>query len=251
MKIDEEYSQNVPRYVETPTAKKIIDLLEYACYVPTIGVIYGGAGVGKTTTLKHYAENRPNDTWVVTAAQARRTTAAILAELVDSSGTGLFGFRTDSLFREAKAMIRRGLEWSNRKGLLIVDEAQHLETPAFDALRAFYDEVGIGIVYVGNEEVYSRIRGKKRSQLAQIYSRVSRRLPISAPTPEDVDAILEAQGITGREERAFCQMIGTSPGGLRSLNNVIILAKLLAKKSGSAIDVNILKVAATESGIFG
>ena len=139
--------------------------MDYARFAPTIAVIYGGAGVGKTTALRHYAKTRPR-TWLVTAAVARKTTSAILMALVESPGLRGFAYRVDSLYSEALVLMGRSRD-DEANGLLIIDEAQHLETPAFDAIRAFHDEAKIGIAYAGNEEVYSRIHGKKRSRLPQ------------------------------------------------------------------------------------
>jgi len=133
--------------------------------------------------------------------------------------------------------------------LLIIDEAQHLETPVFDAVRAFYDDAGIGIAYVGNEEVYSRIHGKKQSRLPQVFSRVGMRVRVEKSMPEDADAILEAHGIFGREERQYAQLVAATQGGLRSLTNVIHIGKLLALDSGGQVSARLLKAAAVQCGI--
>lgn len=58
-----------PEWIETPTAKKITSVLTYAQLAGDIAVIYGGAGLGKTCTLKAYAEQSPN-VWVVTMSPA-------------------------------------------------------------------------------------------------------------------------------------------------------------------------------------
>jgi DNA transposition AAA+ family ATPase len=238
-----------PGFVETPTARRIIEVLDYARYAPCIAVIYGGAGVGKTTTLNHYADTRRR-TWTVTAAQALRTTSAILMELVEEHTERRgFPYRVDSLFKEALTMMRRG-EFESINSLLLVDEAQHLDTPTFDAIRALHDMAGIGIVYVGNEEVYSRIYGKKKSRLPQIYSRVGKRLHIEHSAPEDADAILEAHGITGREERRYAQMIAATPGGLRQLSGLIRDCKFLTADSRAPITLDMLQEAAKDCGFL-
>lgn len=238
-----------PGYVETPTARKIVDALDYSRYSPTIAVVYGGAGVGKTTALDHYAQTRPR-TWMITAAQALRTPLAILMELVgDTHGRGGFAYRLDALFKEAKDEMRR-TEYQTINGLLLVDEAQHLDTPVFDAIRSLHDQAGIGIVYAGNEEVYDRIHGKKKSRLPQIYSRVGMRLHIAGSTPEDADAFLEAYGVKGREERKYAQAIAATPGGLRGLRNLIRYARLTAADRCAPITIDMLKEAAMDCGIF-
>lgn len=238
-----------PPWVETPTAKKVMDALDYARYTPTIAVIYGSAGVGKTKALEHFAETRRN-TWLVTASPCCHTTTSILGELMDKLGAYGSAQRADVLFREALRRMKNPINLeSDINGLLIIDEAQHMRPPAYDTFRAFLDQAGIGIAYAGNEEVYSRIGGKKKSRLPQISSRVGIRVKLSQPEPEDVDMIMEAHGISGRKEREYCQWVASRDGGLRLLDYVIRPAKLSAMSENTAVNVYMLKVAGNVLGI--
>jgi len=59
------------------------------------------------------------------------------------------------------------------KGLLIVDEAQHLPVSGLDAVRSIHDATGCGLALLGNESVYARITGGARqAHFAQLFSRV-------------------------------------------------------------------------------
>ncbi|TAN50300.1 MAG: hypothetical protein EPN21_09255 [Methylococcaceae bacterium] len=240
---------NSPPWVETPTAVKIMDALDYARYTPTIAVIYGSAGVGKTKALGHFAETRPN-TWLVTASPCCHTTTSILGELLDRFDAYGSAQRADVLYREALRCVRnRTRVDSDINGLLIIDEAQHLKPPAYDTIRAFLDQADVGIAYAGNEEMYSRIGGKKKSSLPQISSRVGIRVKLSQPEPGDVDMIMEAHGISGRKEREYCQWVASLDGGLRLLDHVIRPAKLSAMSENTAVSVSMLKAAGKVLGI--
>ena len=46
-------------YVETGTAKKMKGWLGLAAWLGQLGIVYGGAGLGKTTVLKQYAATNP------------------------------------------------------------------------------------------------------------------------------------------------------------------------------------------------
>lgn len=46
-------------YVETGTAKKMKGWLGLAAWLGQLGIVYGGAGLGKTTVLKQYAAANP------------------------------------------------------------------------------------------------------------------------------------------------------------------------------------------------
>ena len=83
-----------PGWVETPTARKIMEALDFARFTPSISVIYGGAGVGKTETVKHFSKTQPR-TWLVTAAQCRRTTVSILMALAETTGLRGFAYRAE------------------------------------------------------------------------------------------------------------------------------------------------------------
>lgn len=239
-----------PAWVETVTAREVMDALDYARYTPTITVIYGSAGVGKTRAMEHFAETRKR-TWLVTASPCCHTVVSLLSELVRVLGSMGSAQRADVLYGEAMHLMRdpRRHGGGDINGLLIIDEAQHLKPPAYDTIRAFHDQAGIGIVYSGNEEVYSRIGGKKLSRLAQISSRVGMRVKLTQPKPEDVDMILEAHGISGRKEREYCQWVAVQDGGLRLLDHIVRPAKLAALSAGTAVTAAMLKSAGKSLGI--
>lgn len=245
-----------PTWVETPTSQRIRGTLAYAQSTPTIALIYGGAGVSKTTSALRYVSNegegsrrdylgyggRPRAIYV-SAAKWVRTPVAILHEISEAVGAASgHAYRNDTL---AKAILRALMPGD----LLIVDEAQHLDPDALDGIRYFHDEGGIGITYLGNEEVYTRINGRSRkATFAQLSSRVGMRLHIELPTPEDVDAILEAWGIGGRKEREFAHSVALRPGGLRGLAQVLRQARVLSTGLSKPVDARIMKAAASSLG---
>lgn len=245
-----------PEWVETPTSQKIRGALAYAQGTPTIALIYGGAGVSKTTTARRYAAvesqgknvswrgggGRPR-TFYVSAATWIRTPVAVLGAISEAVGTSVaHAYRNDTL---AKAILHGVLPGD----MLIVDEAQHLEPAALDGIRYFHDEGGIGIAYLGNEEVYTRINGRARkATFAQLSSRVGMRLHIELPTAEDVDAILEAWHIDGRQTREFAHSVALRPGGLRGLTQVLRQARVIATDMGKPVDARIIKASANSLG---
>jgi DNA transposition AAA+ family ATPase len=239
-----------PEWVETPTAKEIAAALTFAAQTPTLAVIYGGAGVGKTTTLCQFRRSTPN-VWLVTASQFSVTPTAILQKVSEAVDYWGGPSRTDTLAKEVMNRMRDAMEYNKSKGLLIIDEAQHLNARALDGLRSLHDETGIGLAFVGNETVFARMKGggMRAAAFAQIYSRVGRRLHITQPKEEDVDVILESWGISGRKERDYAQRIASLPGGLRQLVQLIRQAKVAAQHSGLPVDVRLLKASGKSLGI--
>ena len=55
------------------------------------------------------------------------------------------------------------------RGLLIIDEAQHLKTTTLDQVRSIFDAAHVGIVLAGNKELAAHLDiDRRRDQLAQI-----------------------------------------------------------------------------------
>jgi len=250
-----EAEESDPGWVETPTSKSIIGALEFARVTPTIAIIFGGAGVSKTTTaLRYVASPRPEGTgrvYYVSAARWIRSPTAILLEIAEAIDTYLAtsAYRNDSLARGILRKLGPG-------DLLIIDEAQHLDADALDGIRYFHDESydhneeGVGIAYLGNEEVYTRIARKgRRAAFAQLHSRVGMRLHIPAPREGDADAVLEAWGIAGRNERRYAQQIASLPGGLRTLTQVLRQARIVARGMKRPVDQHVMRASADSLGI--
>ena len=73
-------------------------------------------------------------------------------------------------------IIREKLEGTNK--VIIIDEAQHLKLTALEQIRTLADpnsitgKKGVGIVLIGNTEVYTKMRGKQEARFAQLFSRI-------------------------------------------------------------------------------
>lgn len=164
-------------YIETDTGNKINAALAFAQSAGDFELIYSGAGVGKTITIKHYATLNPN-VWVVTMRPDTSGVAAALEEIGEAMGVRT-GTRANRLSRE----ICRRIEGTG--GLLVIDEAQHLTVAAIEAIRSIHDATEIGVVLSGNESVYARLTGGARSaNFAQLFSRIGKRLRLTKPTKQ-------------------------------------------------------------------
>ncbi len=242
---------SAPDWVDTSTSQSIWGALQYAQTEPTIVLIHGGAGIGKTSTANRYRKETKSkygrfNVHVVTAEPCSSTVAAILAAIdgAINGGFEVHGYRSDHLARS----IRRGLQPSD---LLIIDEAQNLENKALDQVRAFHDDCGIGIAYLSNNEVFTRIHG--RNKQAEVLSRISSRmgmdLSIPFPTKEDVVVFMKGWGIEGQKEHDYgCSIAQDQGKGLRGLGHVIKMASIIIDTKGLAMSASTLRVAAASLG---
>jgi DNA transposition AAA+ family ATPase len=228
---------DAPGFVLTPTAEKIRSVLDFAHATNDIGVIYGAAGMGKTENFRQYMHENPN-VWVATMTAAHSGVTACLEETAYTLEMRDTPARAARLFREiVKRLMGTG-------GLMIIDEAQHLQPVALEALRSLHDATGIGFVLAGNETVYARLTGGVKSAMfAQLFSRIGKRLKITRPLKADVSGIADAYGITGKREVNVLWEIAQKPGALRGVVKTIRLAAILAKGSQKPVDEELIRYA--------
>ena len=220
----------VPAWVATPTAEIIMDVLGYTHSASTICTITGGAGVGKTMTIAHYAATHPN-VWILEATPATATTGGCLRALANRLKVPASGL-TDGI----EAAIRERLTGSG--GLLIVDEAQYLHAGALESLRRLVDLTDVGLALAGNERIYTDlIKRTRAAYFAQLTSRISKRLHLTRSTAADADILGRAWGIAGREHKPLAREIAAQPGGLRTLTEVLRVARTLAPEGITADDL--------------
>lgn len=219
---------------------------------------FTGAGIGKTRTALRYqdANASPHSSnalymssgvptvYMVEAHASMRTITSALCAISEAMGRGDDAYRCD-------AMVRQITRAFNPGDLLIVDEAQHLDIKALDQIRHFHDACHIGIAYLGNEEIHTRIngRGKQAAFMGPLSSRVGMRMPIPLPTEGDALETLKAWGIgTGKDEVEYATRIVKGGGGLRALTQVLRQAALIARDKNWIIDVRVMRAASTNLG---
>lgn len=218
-----------PDWVETPTAARIHATLRYAQMSGISACIYGGAGVGKTLTCEHYRQTH-NNVWIVPVSPAARSYAKLLgriAKAVDLRGAPT---KADDL-EEALITHLRGT-----RGLLILDEAQTLDSGALWGVKHLFDLLKIGVVYVGSQQVYVNLTGGRRAEAnAPLFRRISKRQSLGKPTARDVAILMSAWGLTGKKEIERAEGIANEPGALGLLTEVLRLASFLALGKGEAL----------------
>ena len=224
----------LPELAETTIYQEVTAVVEYAHKQRDIGVLYGPAGIGKTTALRAYQEITPQ-TLYITANQTLSGSRAILEEILQQLGKPEAGSA-----RRMMLTIVNTLKDSGR--LLIIDEAQHLSLRALETMRAIYDECGIAVILAGNESVYGNMTGKSAAPFAQLYSRVGIQRSLSGKVRmNDIAAVLGTE--IGEESLAYLHKIALRPGGLRVVVKLYILAKTIANRQDQELTLDHLKAA--------
>jgi hypothetical protein len=225
-----------PGWIATPTGERVLSALAYGQMAADLVVIYGGAGLGKTRAVSQYAATRPN-VWIATMSPATSTPSACLEEICEALGMreGPGG----SAARMQRALIRR---LRDTKGLLVLDESQHLAVAALETVRAVHDAAEVGLALVGNERVYSRLSSSGQAALfAQLYSRVGKRMHLTLPRREDVEAVLAGWGITDRDALSYLWAVARTPGALRGVVKSLRLGTMIARGAGEPLELRHIK----------
>lgn len=215
-----------PDFIPTPTAMRFQALLVTAQRGRmTLGAT--GPGTGKTMTVKHYAATVPQ-VWIATfSPTSAKTLASMIAEVLRAVG----GDNKTAWLRHMSAQVISAV--SGRQGILVCDEANHLDLEMMEQLRAWHDDTGVGICLLGNEELLLRIRGGAKSHA---YGRLNSRIAMShlqdLPQQEDIEMFLDAWGLKQAAMRAMLIKIGMTPGagGLREIKQIIENASVFAQE---------------------
>ena len=207
-----------PGFVMTETAKQIMADMGYALTTQSIVIIHGISGVGKTTALREFQRNN-NNVWVITTSPSRATMTECLYELAMELGMENAPRLRGPLARALRRRLR------NTKGLIVVDEADHVDRPTLEELRILAEEVEVGLVLVGNSRVYTQLTGGPRSEdFARLFSRIAMKRALTKAKKADVLAFASAWNITGAAELDLLLRISERPGALRLVSKNLKLA---------------------------
>jgi len=154
-----------PKFCENlSNADKVLKTVRMTHVTNDILLLYGPAGCGKTTALKHYKEINSGVIYIEADATTN-SLHSMLTLIVESIGEEPKG----STAKMMRFLINK-LSYSNR--LIIIDEAQHLTIKTVDCLRALNDKAYVSIVFSGNPKILKRMYGRMEEDYDQVHSRI-------------------------------------------------------------------------------
>lgn len=203
-----------PGYVETTVAQRVTEAITYCHLQGKIAVVYGDAGVGKTQAVRAYL--RDNSLAIGITVSPSYASITGVNELIAEQ----LGVR-ERVARKIYAEIISKLKGSGR--VLIIDEAQHLTVRALNHLRCISDESGVGIAFVGNEEVYTKMKGSGKADFAQLFSRIGMRREVLTVTTtlDDIKKVFSEACLDG-DALELLYKIARTNYGLRGAVNVFV-----------------------------
>ena len=203
-----------PEYAETTVNRMVTNAIRYAHLQGKLSVAYGDAGIGKTMAFRNYLEKNAMAVGI-TISPVYSSVAGVLEKLSEQMGVH------ERVARKQTAEIINRLRGSGK--VLVVDEAQHLTPRALDHLRCIADESGVGLCFIGNEEVYSKLKGGGDEKFAQLFSRLGMKphVLVSDITREDVRAVF-GKYVTEENALELLFRICRTAYGMRGAVNVSV-----------------------------
>lgn len=133
-------------------------------------VIDGDAGIGKTKAAAKFLQDNPSTTVYVKATPSTGSTRSLL-KMIARTLKLPENQRTEDLSISIQEKLRE------TDKVIIIDEAQNLKFLTLEEIRGWVDEdiftgkPGIGIVLIGNVEVYNKMLGRQEAIFAQQFNR--------------------------------------------------------------------------------
>lgn len=232
------YMARTPEFVSTPTAKMIIGIAINAKERGTIIPIEGSPGTGKTRALRHVAATQ-NNAFYIQCTRASGTVTGTLKLIGRSLGMGVIHARPFEIEEE----IVRWL--TDRRVLLMIDEAQHLGETGFETVRGLYDrleeDAKIGVIFAGHKgELFKRLK-----KLEQLWSRCSANFSLKA-SPDDAEALFRHWGFDCQHTFKFIRREHENIRGdfnLRRIAQIFSDSVGLAGKRGERLSFDHIKKA--------
>lgn len=202
-----------PEFVETKVSKAVMNAITYSHIQGKISVVYGDAGVGKTMAINEYCKQN-NLAIKITISPSYASMSGVNELIADKLGV------RERVSRKIYAEIIAKLKDSGR--VIIIDEAQHLTVRTLNHLRCMADESGVGITLVGNDEVYTKLKGSGRADFAQLFSRIGMRKQVLTNTLTKDDILSVFGMIEDEAAQDILFKIARTNYGLRGAVNVFV-----------------------------
>lgn len=159
--------------VRTRVTDAIAGLARAVCNTRTIGLVVGGAGLGKTHALQAVAAEMLGRAVVVRVGVEERRVRGFVRAVCRAARGGADAAAAHSIGDGIAALAGSG-------GLLCIDEAQRLSGWALEAARDLFDAGGVGVLLVGTRGLGAQVDVAADPLVGPLASRVSLQLDLDA-----------------------------------------------------------------------
>lgn len=215
-------------FVPTSVAESCLDIIASAHIEHKTGLLYGASGLGKTMAIKQYVSQNPEV--LLIEVDPSYSPKVLLSVLCQKLGVNEVGLNHE--------LFERVLSRLSEDRLIIVDEAELLNTRSLEFLRRIKDKSGCGLVLVGMPRLLVNLKGKY-GELAQLYGRIGLAWNLGNALPEEDIALLAEKGLGTNEFNDL--LFKESKGNARRLNNLMTGAIRIAELNDRKVDELVIK----------
>lgn len=230
-----------PDYFETPTSRAFIHQLRWA-HRGKMVAIAGIPGCSKTQAVFYYRDSNPSSVVYIKIRPSQAGLANMLLAVLRALGKK---DEVGSPQRLSDLIIQL---IADRNMLLVFDEAHELSDKAFEEIRGWHDETGVGVAFVGEPRLVQKIRATGRAAKPALSRRVTI-FETGRVKPEDVEALAEAWNIEDAEEIRILKQVGRLDGALGECTMVMELASIVAAGRGEPRGLKHILAACQQRGL--
>ena len=206
-------------YVPTSISEDVCQSIRFAQLEHCMVVLHGDAGVGKSKGAQKFLRDHPTNAVGISITPSTGTLNGSIKLLARALRVPECRNKMDQMMA-----LRSRLDGTN--WVIVIDEAQHLKYAALEEIRSLTDdnpmtgEHGVGVVLIGNSEVYSRLQGRQQAQFAQLFSRIRMQREYTTRKVKEDDVrklfpVLAEQD--ARKEMDFLLSVCRSPWGMGTM----------------------------------
>lgn len=211
-----------PGYVPTSISEGVYKTIRYCQLEKGIVVIDGDAGIGKTKAAAKFLQDNPTTTVYIKASPCTSTLRSLMRMIARA-----LKIPENQRTEELSFAIQEKLRATDK--IIIIDEAQNIKFTALEEVSRWTDEdmftgrPGIGIVLIGNVEVYNKMLGKQEAIFAQQFNRTRlhsryHTTDVTRPDVAQLFPVLQEKGM--EKELNYLYSISHSKWGIRGMVNV-------------------------------
>ncbi|HSW39215.1 MAG TPA: ATP-binding protein [Acidobacteriota bacterium] len=165
-----------PEFIETANTRKFNEICDElagdtSLVGPSLAMVTGPAGRGKTEAAKHYAINTEA---IYIPPMNIRSPAMVLREIA-------FELAKVRPTRSDACLAVIGEEMSKNRRMVLIDEADLLDTKVLEMLRNLNERFACPVCLIGEDDLKGRIASRRR-----LASRIRRRMDFGAINQQDI-----------------------------------------------------------------
>lgn len=211
----------------------------------TVKGVIGSTGTGKTFTVQRMRDKYPSGTFIITCANdfnLRDLIRYIAVEVGVSVGDDM----SQSRIRKAVEQKLRQLYEYDLKPILVFDESENLQLPAWGRVKSLYDNLkGVcAFMVLGTPNWYDRIKNMSdttKGIAPQIFSRFlsgNKTTFLTEVGTEEVATLCQEAGV---RNQFVINRICKTTNNYRDLNDTLVSLQRAAEAQGCDIDLELYK----------